>query len=305
VAATIAAHNQQQLAASRQLMAGELARRLRPTMEALAESLSLLEAGIDFADEGIEFIKVPDLLRRIESAIDDLESLARQSVRFEKLTHEPTIVLAGRANAGKSTLTNALSGQERSIVSPISGTTRDALSVEIVLRRGIARLLDMAGIEPGIGEIETQMQSMALSAIERADVLVLVRDCTDGQGPLELPRRADICVASKCDLRSAPWGDYLPISAVTGVGISELREKLDQAAFGADSAGASLALSGRHVQLLEEAVAALRRAGVEKVSIEVAAAEIRSGLDSLGEILGVVTPDDILGRIFSKFCIGK
>lgn len=78
--------------------------------------------------------------------------------------------------------------------------------MEIMLRRGIARLLDVAGIEPGGGEIETQMQSMAMSAIERADVLVLVRDCTDGRGPLELPRGPDICVASKCDLRLAHGG---------------------------------------------------------------------------------------------------
>jgi tRNA modification GTPase len=306
VAAAIAAQNREQLAASRQLMAGELATRLRPDLETLAESLALLEAGIDFSDEGIEFISLRDLLGRFEGVIGHLETLARESVRFEKLTHEPAIVLAGRANAGKSTLTNALSGQNRSVVSPVSGTTRDALSVEIVLRRGIARLIDAAGIESEIsGEIDRQMREMALAAIERADVLVLVRDSTDGRGEIQLTRLPDIRVASKCDLGTPGWSDYLAVSAVRGEGMDELREKMDRVAFGSDSAGARLALSGRHVRLLEEAVETLRRAPAAKDSIELLAAEVRGAIDALGEILGIVTPDDILGRVFSRFCIGK
>ncbi|MGD0140676.1 MAG: GTPase [Tepidisphaeraceae bacterium] len=315
VAATISAQNQQQLAAARRLMAGELARRLRPSMDLLAESLALLEAGIDFSDEGIEFLTLQDVAARIDSVADQLKTLVAESVRFEKLTHEPTIVLAGRPNAGKSTLTNALAGKHRSIVSPQPGTTRDALSVEIVLPRGVARLIDVAGIEESgqsspsspPHEVHEQMRDLAHRAIERADVLVLVRDATDDRADVPLPRTPDLRVVSKSDLlETLPIsGASLPVSAVTGDGLDALRRSLDLAAFASDSVGASLALSGRHLQALDDAISALRRARDVPDSLELLAAEFRAALDALGGILGAVTPDDILGRIFSKFCIGK
>jgi tRNA modification GTPase len=315
VAATIWAQNQQQLAAARRLMAGELARRLRPAMDLLAESLALLEAGIDFSEEGIEFLTLQDVAARIEAVVGQLKTLVAESVRFEKLTHEPTIVLAGRPNAGKSTLTNALAGMHRSIVSPQPGTTRDALSVEIVLPRGVARLIDVAGIEesgqssptPSLREVHEQMRNLAHRAIEGADVLVLVRDATDDRPEVPLPRSPDLRVASKCDLlqRIPASGESLPVSAVTGDGLDALRQSLDRIAFASDSVGASLALSGRHLQALDEAISALHRAKDVPDSPELLAAEFRAALDALGGILGAVTPDDILGRIFSTFCVGK
>ncbi|MGD0389256.1 MAG: tRNA modification GTPase [Tepidisphaeraceae bacterium] len=315
VAATIWAQNQQHLAAARRLMAGELARRLRPTMDLLAESLALIEAGIDFSEEGIEFLSRHDAAARLDKGIGQLEALVAESVRFETLTHEPTIVLAGRPNAGKSTLTNALAGKHRSIVSPQPGTTRDALSVEIVLPRGVARLIDVAGIEesgqpppsPPLRDVHEQMGNTAHRAIERADVLVLVRDATDARADVPLPRSPDLLVASKSDLvENHPIsGESLWVSAVTGEGLDALRQSLDRVAFGSDSVGASLALSGRHLQALDDAIGALSRAKDVPGSLELLAAEIRAALDALGGILGAVTPDDILGRIFSKFCIGK
>ncbi|MGD0770003.1 MAG: tRNA modification GTPase [Tepidisphaeraceae bacterium] len=315
VAATISAQNQQHLAAARRLMAGELARRLRPAMDSLAESLALVEAGIDFSEEGIEVLTARDAAARIDAVVAQLKTIVAESVRFEKLTHEPTIVLAGRPNAGKSTLTNALAGKHRSTVSPQPGTTRDALSVEIVLARGVARLIDVAGIEepgqspqsPSLRDVHEQMGVAAHRAMERADVLVLVRDATDDRAEAPLPRPPDLRVASKCDLpEKRPISDEsLPVSAITGDGLEALRQSLDRVAFGADSAGASLALGGRHLQALDDAISALHRARNLPDSLELLAAEIRAALDVLGGILGVVSPDDILGRIFSTFCIGK
>lgn len=310
VAAAISAQNELELGAARQLMAGELARRLRPAMDELAQTLALVEAGIDFSDERIQFVSSEEAASGIDAILGQLRSLIADSARFEKLTHEPTIVLAGRPNAGKSTLANALAGRNRSVVSPVAGTTRDALSVEIVLRRGVVRLIDIAGLE-GVSTssetIEAQMQEIAKRAIEQADVLVLVRESTDDRAEATLPRPADLRVLSKADLlKKVPAGlDSLCVSVVTGMGMDHLREALDRAAFGRDSSGGALALTSRHLNCLDEAMSALTRAREVRDSAELLAAELRGTLDALGQILGAVSPDDILGRIFSKFCIGK
>jgi tRNA modification GTPase len=192
----------------------------------------------------------------------------------------------------------------------MAGTTRDALSVEIVLRRGVVRLIDIAGLEEALaspGDIETQMQEIAARAIEQSDVLVLVRESTDDRPDVSLPRPVEVRVLSKADLLKSvsPQSDSLCVSAVTGMGMDHLREALDRAAFGSDSSSAALALTSRHLNCLDEAIASLIRARQVRDSAELLAAELRHTLDALGQILGAVTPDDILGRIFSKFCIGK
>jgi tRNA modification GTPase len=307
VAAAISAQSDLQLLAARQLMAGELANRLRPAMELLAESLALVEAGIDFSEERMEFLSTDQIRHRIDTVLNQLQTLSSQSRQLEKLAHEPTIVLAGRPNAGKSTLTNALAGKNRSIVSPHPGTTRDALSVEIALPRGIARLIDIAGLDSPDGEIAQQMQNLAERAIEQADVLVLVRDSTDPRPDVPLARTPDLRVFTKTDLLDAvsTAENSISISAKSGQGLEALRNKLDTITFGSDTAGANLALTSRHLQSLGEAITALARARIVLDSLELLAAELRDALDSLGQILGIVSPDDILGQIFSKFCIGK
>lgn len=339
VAATIAATGERELAAARQLLAGELARRLAPVMELLADTLALIEVAIDFSEEDVSFLSPAELRARIGRADRLLEDLLRNSARFERIAHEPQVVLAGRPNAGKSTLLNALAGHERAVVSPVAGTTRDVLSAEVMLARGTIHLRDVAGLEddPLAGdEIQNNMRSHALREAQSADVLVLVQDSTDHRPRLQLPRPPQLVVSTKIDLISVAWAprpwhsskamgeaampceEQLPagdgpiageifVSAWTGEGMRALRQRLDAICFGEAFSGASLALNLRHVRGIEDARLALGRVfnQLPNVRAELLALELREAIDALGAILGKVTPDDLLGRIFAGFCIGK
>lgn len=318
VAATVSANSEREMRAARQLLAGELARRLTPVMDQLAEALALVEVGIDFTDEDVTFIETGELLARIAQAESDLGQLVAESARFERLSHEPRVVLVGRPNAGKSTLLNALSRSARAIVSPVAGTTRDVLSAEVELPSGLVTMLDVAGLEtrdPPTGaaysdarrQVEDQMQQRARAALASADLVVLVQEMDDIAPPVEIDRPVDLTVRTNADLhRSLAPSDGIVVSAVTGVGLDDLRVQLDRLAFGDRGESAALALNTRHLQAIDEARAALDRArGAAENGAELAALELRDALDALGRILGSVTPDDLLGRIFSRFCIGK
>jgi tRNA modification GTPase len=241
-----------------------------------------------------------------------LRELLDGSARFERLTHEPRVVLVGRPNAGKSTLLNALAGHERAVTSPVAGTTRDVLTAEVALRRGIVRLTDAAGLDDSsidaADEIAGQMRRNALRALESADVVVLVRDATDDRPDMSLPRQPDLTVRTKSDLLPAGNGDALTVSAHAGTNLDHLRQALDARALGdATGAGESLALNARHLRAISDARAALARAAerVNDGASELVALELREALDALGGVVGMISPDDLLGRIFSAFCIGK
>ena len=352
VAATIAAGNEQELLAARQLLAGELARRLAEPMEWIAGALALVEAGIDFSEEDVSFLSTEELTERIDRIDRALKRLLEESSRFERLAHEPRVALVGRPNAGKSTLLNALAGRERAVVSPLAGTTRDVLSADVVLPRGIVRVTDAAGVEQSpddptdaTNELSQKMRRHALRALEEADVVVLVQDVQDARPRLELGRVPSLVVRSKADMwhsrprlcsaeggspqltstfgrtqsrraGTVPHGKTQPraavpqvldVSALCGAGMDCFRQRLDALCFGESAASASVALNLRHVQAIEGARAALRRAAdaVPSGRPELLALELREALDHLGEVVGRVSPDELLGRIFSTFCIGK
>jgi tRNA modification GTPase len=305
IAAQVSAQNEAELHAARQLMSGELSRRLREPMDLLAETLGLVEVGIDFSEEDVTVISHEHLRERINRVDAALDTILRESVRFEKLSHEPQIALIGRPNAGKSTLLNALARSSRAVVSPVAGTTRDIISAHVPLQRGIVRILDAAGLEdqPPSDPIERQMHDHALRLVESADFVVLVRDITDVRPPLSIGRAPDFHVLTKSDLANASLDD-LCVSAHTDAGMSEFVSKLDALAFGSTSDRAGLALNVRHVLAITESRASLDRARHADAS-EFVALELRETLDFLGTILGSITPDDLLGRIFATFCIGK
>lgn len=307
VAATISSTNRAELDAARQMLGGELSRRLRPILDDLVSILALVEVGIDFTDEDVTFLPAAALRQRVGQAQDSLQRLLNESPRIERLSHEPRIVLAGRPNAGKSTLLNALAGTARAVVSDVAGTTRDALSAHVSLKRGRVKLVDVAGLDEASDDaIEKRMQAVAATEIETADAVVLVIDPFDLRPRLRLTREPDLVVYSKADL-ALPPKDGLGVDAPHGIGLERLRERLDQLAFGSLSgATVSLALNARHVNSIKNASDSLARA-LDAIDGggELVASELRTAINHLGSILGTVSADDVLGKIFSSFCIGK
>jgi tRNA modification GTPase len=274
----------------------------------------LTEVGIDFVDEDVTFLSADDTRARIQEAKTILQQIRDESSRLERLSHEPQIVLIGRPNAGKSTLLNALAGQERAVVSPVAGTTRDVLSVEISLPRGWVRLLDVAGLEEGTGvetaldDINRQMQARARQALAQADLVVLLRSPDEVGEPPAIDRQPDVVVSTKADIAPQTLIDpaTIRISARTGEGLDQLRQRLDQLVFGNEGGQVKLALNGRHLQALAEAMQQIDRALLSiSAGAELLASDLRDSLESLGEIVGSISPDELLGRIFSQFCIGK
>ncbi|MCC6422144.1 MAG: tRNA modification GTPase [Phycisphaerales bacterium] len=313
VSAVISAHSERELNAARQLLAGELAARLRPMMDQLTEALALIEAEIDFVDEPVTFLARPDLRGRLESIRGDLQNLLVGSRRFERLSHQPRVVLVGRPNAGKSTLLNWLAGHDRAIVSPLAGTTRDVLWAEVMLPAGVIHLVDVAGLEVdehAVGVVDAQMQDHARRAIAEADLAVLVREVNDSRPMITADRAFDLHVFTKADLLNGPGGfgeDAILVSAKTGMGREYLIQAINRLVFTRDSGEARLALNQRHVQAIELALDHVQQAAsmAESAAIELLALELRTALNHLGGILGMVSPDDLLGEIFSRFCIGK
>lgn len=329
VAAAVSASDARQLKAARQLLAGDLAIHVRQLTDDLSTLLALLEAGIDFTDEDVSFI-AQDALRegisRLQAAITEI---LHQGARFGRFSPSgpPTVVLAGRPNAGKSSLMNALlsegggggkEGSVRSVISSTPGSTRDLLWADLPTPKGTLRLTDTAGLEEASGReecggvhafIERSMQSRARQAVEQADILVLVHDPADTEPRLTLPREPDLVVETKADIMPAETravgAESIRVSSQTGENLATLLARLTELAFGSEG-GHGLALTTRHTTHLQEALGHLSGA-LASISQgdELTAANLRYALDSLGAITGEVSPDDVLGKVFSTFCIGK
>jgi tRNA modification GTPase len=300
---------------------GEFSSRVRALQERLTGLRVFVEAAIDFPDEEIDFLAESDVMQRLQHARDELEALLASARQGRLLRDGVVLAIIGRPNAGKSSLLNALSGEDTAIVTEVPGTTRDVLRTQIELDGIPVHLADTAGIRDTDDAIEAEGVRRARRALESADVVLLVTDATaavDEAGlAAEVPAHAHcLQVLNKVDLlpgkeigRGADGEfDILPISALTGQGLDELRHRIRQAAGVADEARGTFSARQRHIDALKRAGRHLAAGGDEMLETqagELLAEELRLAQLALGEVTGEMLPDDLLGEIFSSFCIGK
>lgn len=320
VADLIAAGSQAAARAALRSLEGDFSRAVRVLFEMLTNLRAWLEAALDFPEEEIDFLSAPQLvdgLQRLDAQLADLLTATRRGVVLRDGLHA---VIAGRPNAGKSSLLNALAQNERAIVTEIAGTTRDVLR-ETVNLDGIAlTLADTAGLRESGDVVEAEGMRRARAELERADVAILVTETGHAESDRALldacpPGAARIVVHNKIDIsgesaRREPTQSgeiHIWLSARTGAGLHTLREDLKRLAGHGEATQGAFSARTRHVQALENVAAHLHaaRGHLQQRTGELAAEELRQAQRSLGEITGQFTSDDLLGRIFSTFCIGK
>ena len=299
---------------------GSVSRRLRPVKDQLIELIALLEAGIDFAEDDIDVAPAAEILRRIEPVHAAISALI-SSFAYGKLVHDGfTLAIVGRPNTGKSSLFNRLLEQDRAIVTAIPGTTRDLVSETAAIEGIPVRFVDTAGIRIGQDLVESLGIERSYQAMADADLTVVVVDTSVAQSLedreiVDQARRQGkfLVAANKSDLprfRGTENDGSLPVSALTGEGIAELRRAIVEtlAPRGRMEQEGGFITSLRHEQLLKESREALeqaRQAVGLGIPHEMLLLDLYAALRPIDAVTGATTADDILNRIFATFCIGK
>ena len=306
-------------------LTGAFSDEINALRDQLVELRMLVEATLDFPEEEIDFLERADARGRLATVTAGVDAVLARARQGALLREGISVVLAGQPNVGKSSLLNALAGAELAIVTPIAGTTRDKVSQTIQIEGVPVHVTDTAGLREAQDEIERIGVARSWAEIEAADVVLFMHDLTRlGQhdydagesviaGRLPAAHEASgrlLHVYNKADaaIARAP-GDGLTMSARTGVGIAPLRAKmLELAGWHAQPEGLYIART-RHVQALrrtrEHLAQAAAQASRADAALDLFAEELRLSHDALGEITGAFTPDDLLGEIFGRFCIGK
>jgi tRNA modification GTPase len=307
-------------------MEGSVSARLKPHKRALVDLIARLEAGIDFAEDDVPVSSWEEIGRSLDSISADLEPLAA-GYDYGRLVHDGlSLAIVGRPNVGKSSLFNRLLNEERAIVTATPGTTRDLVAESAAIGGIPVRLVDTAGVREAVDEAEQIGVRKTLQAIADSDLRLLVLDASEewtaeDRALLERvrPLGSLLVALNKCDLvrrlTADEVSDHLDgakvvwTSALTGEGVTELKTALlDLAAPARDAAGGTLITNLRHQQLLRDCLRALSRAGDaarERVHHEMLLLDLYDALHALDTITGATTVEDLLGVIFSTFCVGK
>lgn len=324
VADLIAADNEHAHRVAMNQMRGGFANEIKALRDQLIHFASLLELELDFSEEDVEFAdrrQLLELLGRIRQVVQHLRASFQ---RGNVIKHGVATVIAGKPNAGKSTLLNALLNEEKAIVSPIPGTTRDVIEDTIMLGGVKFRLIDTAGLREATDVIEQIGVERTKEKLKQAAVVIYLFDLTESHvagveaevASLHAVDTPVLLVANKADLLESPlsaaWQEAFPemllLSAKMGEGLQQLEDRLLALVHAKGLQHDQLVANARHEQALgraAESLAAVEAGLSGGISSELVAQDIRRTLHFLGEITGEVSTDDLLGNIFSKFCIGK
>jgi tRNA modification GTPase len=320
IADLIESASEQAARCAQRSLQGDFSRRIETLLDALTELRAYVEAAIDFVEEDIDFLAQGAIAERLEGLLAALDEIARAARQGQVLRDGLTVVIAGPPNAGKSSLLNALTGHDTAIVTAIAGTTRDLLREYIHIDGLPLHVVDTAGLRDSDDPVEREGVRRAKAAIAQADRVLLMsddRDEIDDHAWLaELPANLPITrVRNKIDLSGRPpearateAGAEIRLSVKTGAGLKLLRRHLKECAGYAPESGQLFTARRRHLDALARTRAAIR-SGLTQLRLdhapELLAEELRQAQQALGEITGAYTTEDLLGQIFSSFCIGK
>jgi len=313
------------LNASRSLQ-GEFSRKIEQLVTMVTQLRVYVEAAIDFPEEEIDFIKEGEVAEQLTDIIEQLQAVLTQARQGSLLREGMKLVIAGKPNAGKSSLLNALAGVDTAIVTAIAGTTRDVLREHIQLDGMPLHVVDTAGLRDSDDEVEREGIRRARAEIASADRILLVIDSSDPDAadmddllPAEiLDQVRDIPVTliyNKCDLTGRQPGvetlsqyTSVTLSATSGAGLELLKNHLKDSMGFSDPGEGTFSARRRHLQALESALGFLLAGQSQLAGAgagELLAEDLRACQQALGEITGAVSSDELLGNIFSSFCIGK
>ena len=328
IADLIESSSEQAARSAVQSLQGVFSRRINDLVEAVTQLRIYVEAAIDFPEEEIDFLADGKVADDLQAIVADLDRIIAEAHQGSLLRDGMKVVIAGRPNAGKSSLLNALAGREAAIVTAIEGTTRDVLREHIHIDGMPLHIIDTAGLRDSPDEVEQIGIARAWEEIRQADRILLMVDATT-TGETEphaiwpdfidqLPDQAPVTVIrNKVDLSGEPVGiteetsrtaPVIRLAAKSAQGLETLRDHLKQCmGFATTTEGGFLARR-RHLDALQRALSCLHQGQDQLQGFgagELLAEDLRAAQDALGEITGVMTSDDLLGRIFSSFCIGK
>jgi tRNA modification GTPase len=317
----ISAKNEQAFAAATKHLEGALSKKIEAFQKELVDLAAILEAWVDFPEEGIEFASKEQILTRLEHLQREMGALLETFEDGKKIDQGISLCIVGPPNAGKSSLLNALLGQERAIVTPIAGTTRDLIHEEMTLGGLHFQLTDTAGIRHTEEVVEAEGIRRSKAAIQTADIILLVIDAAKKIGQEEselfeaLPKERTIVLWNKVDLSSynvcqTPFVHALKISAKERIGFERLKQTIAQLVWkrGVAAKDEVFITTLRHKEALATAlrqIDAVLSGLKEDVSPEFLTADLRSALSELGKMIGTNITEEILSSIFSQFCIGK
>lgn len=296
-----------ELRAGSLLYGGKLTVDVQKIQSRLTDMLAWIAADTDYPEEGIEQTELSSIEEDLRGVCAELDRLVAAYSGGKLIKSGVSVAICGAPNAGKSSLLNALLGYDKAIVSPVAGTTRDAVEGTVVFDGVKYNFTDTAGIRENAGEIESIGIERAYLALNSADVVLCLSDCGDYSAVDGVEKERVIKVFSKTD-KAKPFGSFdVAVSSKTGGGLDKLKELIVGRATGGRSLDSAYVIEERHYSALKRTAEKLKAAadGVKSFPLDIISLDVREGWSILGEITGETADEEIINTVFAKFCVGK